>query len=169
MFISRVLPVSILMAVSAASVAAQSSPEKNPSVVPSTDVGQLSSSGSADLVSPNLKPELNPPRPLDRIRIEEYRPRLNRSGLPPILVFGPDGPRLNQFGLPILVLGPDGVGRPLGRLQQDDALCLTMRTYKVARDDPQSDSTHRAGYSTCQPATRFQVHTAEERVFRAEP
>jgi hypothetical protein len=145
MLISRVLPVSLLLAVSAASVAAQSSPEKNPDVVPSIKFGQLNSSGSADLASPSQKPELNPPRPLDRIRIEEYRPRLNQDGLPPTLVLGPDG------------------------LHPDDGICLTMRTYKVARDNPQSDSTHAVGYSTCQPGARFQVRTTEERVFSAKP
>jgi hypothetical protein len=74
-------------------MAAQSSPEKNPDVVPSINFGQLNSSGSADLASPSQKPQLNPPRPLDRIRIEEYRPRLNQDGLPPTLVLGPDGLR----------------------------------------------------------------------------
>jgi hypothetical protein len=44
-----------------------------------------------------------------------------------------------------------------------------MRTYKVRRDDPQSDSTHAVGYSTCQPAARFHVRTAEERVLPAKP
>jgi len=141
----RLLPFSLLIAVGAASVAAQSSPEKNPVVVQSTDSGQVNASGSADLLSPNLKPDLNPPKPLDRIRAGEYHPRLNQFGLPHVLVLGPDG------------------------LSQDDTLCYAIRSYKVARDDPQSDSTHPAGYSTCQPATRFHVHTTEERVLAPTP
>lgn len=164
MLISRLLPVSLLIAVSAASVAAQSSPEKNPGVVPSTDVGQLNSSGGADLASPSLKPELNPPRPLDGVRIEEYRPQLKQLGsswAPPPAAKNP-ATGLRESPPPTVVLGPDG-------LQADDALCLTMRTYKVARDGPHSDSTHAVGYSTCQPARRFHVHTAEERVFPSKP
>jgi len=109
------------------------------------DSGQVNASGSADLLSPNLKPDLNPPKPLDRIRAGEYHPRLNQFGLPHVLVLGPDG------------------------LSQDDTLCYAIRSYKVARDDPQSDSTHPAGYSTCQPATRFHVHTTEERVLAPTP
>jgi hypothetical protein len=144
MSIFRLLPVSLLIAVSAALVLAQSSPEKAPVVVPSTDSRLLNSSGSVDLLSPNLvspnpKTEFHPAEPLDRIRVGEY------------------SSRLNQFSVPRTVLGPDG-------LSQDDTLCYTMRSYKVARDDPKSDSTHAAGYSTCQSATRFHVHTTEERV-----
>jgi hypothetical protein len=45
-------------------------------------------------------------------------------------------------------------------LVQDDGVCLSMRTYRVVRDDPKSDSTRAAGYSECQPAARFQVRTA---------
>jgi hypothetical protein len=45
-------------------------------------------------------------------------------------------------------------------LQQDEAICYTLRTYRVARENPDSDSTRPAGYSTCQRATRFQLRTA---------
>ncbi len=44
---------------------------------------------------------------------------------------------------------------------QTDTLCYSMRSYKVARDNPDSDSTHAVGYSTCQPAARFRTHTIE--------
>jgi hypothetical protein len=46
-------------------------------------------------------------------------------------------------------------------LQQDEKTCYTLRTYRVARETPDSDSTRPAGYSTCQRATRFQLKTAE--------
>jgi hypothetical protein len=168
MLIFRLLPVSLLLAVSAVSAAAQSSPEKNPSVVPSTDIGQQSS--SADLASP-ITPELNPLRPLDGMGIEEYRPRSNQFGSSwgPPPVAKNRGTELAELLPPApeslppnRVLGADG-------LQPEDTLCLTMRTYKVARDDRRSDSTHAVGYTTCQPATRFHVHTADERVFPAKP
>ena len=45
-------------------------------------------------------------------------------------------------------------------LAQDDAVCYSMRSYRVTRDDPGSDSTRLAGYSECQPATRFQLKAA---------
>lgn len=43
---------------------------------------------------------------------------------------------------------------------QDDTTCLTLRTYRVARMDPESDAIRFAGYSTCQPSVRFQLKTA---------
>jgi hypothetical protein len=42
----------------------------------------------------------------------------------------------------------------------DEATCLTLRTYRVARVDPESDTTKFAQYSTCQPSVRFQFKTA---------
>jgi hypothetical protein len=47
-------------------------------------------------------------------------------------------------------------------LTQNDATCYSIRAYRVKRDDPDSDSTRPAGYSTCQPASRFQVKEAGE-------
>jgi hypothetical protein len=126
MSIFRLLPLSLLIAVPAVSVAAQSYPEKSPMAVQSTD------SGTA-------------PKPLDRIRIDQYRPQLNQFGLPHVFLGGPDGQ------------------------SQDGSLCYAMRSYKVARDDPHSDSTHAAGYSTCQPATRFHVHSTGEGVRPVTP
>jgi hypothetical protein len=43
-----------------------------------------------------------------------------------------------------------------------DSLCLSIRSYLVARDAPDSDSTHLVGSSTCQPASRYRLKTAEE-------
>lgn len=40
-----------------------------------------------------------------------------------------------------------------------DATCYTLRTYVVARDSKDSDSTHPAGYSTCQPSAQYQLKT----------
>jgi hypothetical protein len=49
-------------------------------------------------------------------------------------------------------------------LNQNDATCYSIRVYRVKRDDPESDSTKPAGYSTCQPSARFQVKTAVDSV-----
>jgi hypothetical protein len=43
-----------------------------------------------------------------------------------------------------------------------DATCYTMRSYVVARDSNNSDSTHLVSYSTCQPAARYGVKTTEQ-------
>jgi hypothetical protein len=136
MLIPGLLSFSLLITASAGLVAAQSSSANN-SIVQSTGSREMNSSGSIDLFSPGPNPELTP---LDRIRVDEYHPRLNRFGLPHALVLGPDG------------------------VAQEDTFCYSIRGYKVARDNPQSDSTHAIGYSTCQPATRFRMHSAELRV-----
>jgi hypothetical protein len=46
----------------------------------------------------------------------------------------------------------------------DDNTCLTMRSYVVARDSEDSDSTHLVSYTTCQPSARYRVKTTEMRV-----
>jgi hypothetical protein len=40
-----------------------------------------------------------------------------------------------------------------------DVTCYTIRTYVVARDSKDSDATHPAGYSTCQPSAQYQLKT----------
>jgi hypothetical protein len=44
--------------------------------------------------------------------------------------------------------------------EQNDETCLYIRSYRVTRDHPESDATRPAGYSTCQPAARFQTKYA---------
>jgi len=46
---------------------------------------------------------------------------------------------------------------------QNGVTCLSIRSYRVTRDDPKSDTTRLVGYSTCQPSTRFQVKEADDR------
>jgi hypothetical protein len=45
-------------------------------------------------------------------------------------------------------------------LEQDDATCYTIRAYRVARENPDSDVVRPVGYSTCIRASRFQFKTA---------
>jgi len=40
-----------------------------------------------------------------------------------------------------------------------DMTCYRIRAYLVARDSKDSDSTHPAGYSTCQPSAQYQLKT----------
>jgi len=39
--------------------------------------------------------------------------------------------------------------------------CLNIRSYVVARDSKDSDSTHLVDYSTCQPASRYRLKTIQ--------
>jgi hypothetical protein len=135
MSISKLLALSLLITVIAAPVAAQTSPQKSPLVDQATSPGRLQLSGSTHLPALNLNAAPDPANPLGRIHIEEYQPRLDHFVLPPVLRL----PSVGEF--------------------QDDIVCYAIRSYKVARDDPQSDSTHADGYSTCQPATRFHVNS----------
>jgi hypothetical protein len=43
------------------------------------------------------------------------------------------------------------------------ATCFTMRSYVVARDSKDSDSTHPTGYSTCQPASKYRVKATQQK------
>jgi hypothetical protein len=45
---------------------------------------------------------------------------------------------------------------------QGDDICYLIRSYRVARDEKHSDSTHPVKSSTCQPASRYHVRSAEE-------
>jgi hypothetical protein len=66
-----------------------------------------------------------------------------------------------------LLLGPEAdAGMVLSGLSGDlDGVttCLKIRSYVVARDSKDSDSTHPVSYSTCQPSTRYRVRTTEIR------
>jgi hypothetical protein len=46
--------------------------------------------------------------------------------------------------------------------RDSDWTCLFIRDYRVVRDSPHSDSTHRDGYTTCVPAARFRMYTTLE-------
>jgi hypothetical protein len=77
-----------------------------------------------------------------------------------------------EFRRPVLPLGaqppvhPDGIGLSDQRYvqlragEQSDVTCYSIRSYRVTRDDPESDSTSPAGYSTCQPVSQFQLKDA---------
>jgi hypothetical protein len=59
------------------------------------------------------------------------------------------GTRSHRLQGPILRTLPAGRG-----------MCYAMRSYIVARDAPGSDATHIAKYTTCTPASAFQVKRA---------
>ncbi len=140
--ISRLLLVSLLIAVCAAQVAAQSFPEKTLATTQSAESIQQNTSAAPNLplLFPNLQTEQGPAEPLDRIHVDEYSLRSTQLSVPRFLLRNQEQQSLG-----------------------DDNLCYTIRSYKVARDNPQSDSTHAVGSSTCQPAARFHTHTIELR------
>ena len=146
MSVFRLLPFSLLIATGVATLAAQSSPEKTPANILPGKTEWLNSSASANPISPDVRAGLNPPSPLDRILVGDYRPHLNQLNVP--------RSRLQT---------------EIDVQSQDDTLCYSIRNYKVARDGPQSDSTHPAGYATCQPARRFRMHTIDGVILPSQP
>jgi len=44
---------------------------------------------------------------------------------------------------------------------EDDEFCYAIRSYVVARDSKDSDSTHPVSSSTCRPANRYHVKSAD--------
>jgi hypothetical protein len=61
---------------------------------------------------------------------------------------------------PWVKVSPDGKVMAWGV----DETCYSIRSYVVARDNKDSDAVHPVSESTCQPASRYGVHTAEQRV-----
>jgi hypothetical protein len=49
---------------------------------------------------------------------------------------------------------------PSAAMGRSDSACFYIRTYRVTRDNPRSDTTRLAGYSTCQLAGRYQTKNA---------
>jgi hypothetical protein len=128
MSIFRFLSFSLVIAAGVATAAAQSSPEKSPTTE-STATAEYDS--SVTNLFPSLRAERNS-NALDRIRVGDYSP--DRS----------------EFSTPRGWLRTNTE-------PQDGGACLKMRVYKLARDGPNSDSMHPAGYSTCVPAARFKA------------
>jgi hypothetical protein len=136
--ISRLAILLLLVAVCVVPVAAQSSLTSDSATLPP----QLKSPGDSS----------------DRIRVDQFH-------LPSSPLLGTDSHKttVSLSGDPV----PASMGAVHRFLAQDTSgdavsICYSMRSYRVARDDPKSDSTRPAGYSTCQPSTRFQVKSVED-------
>jgi hypothetical protein len=108
--------------------------------------------------SATLPPQVKlPSDSSDRILVEQFRlpakPLLDShdgtfAGLSPNELQPSQGFPLRRF------LKPDTA-------QEDWAsTCYSIRSYRMKRDDPQTDVTRPDGYSTCQPASRFGVKSA---------
>jgi hypothetical protein len=63
-----------------------------------------------------------------------------------------------------LLVGPEAdAGMFLTGMEGPDGTCYAIRSYVVARDSKDSDSTHPVSYSTCQPAKRYVLRTTDMR------
>jgi hypothetical protein len=63
-----------------------------------------------------------------------------------------------------LLVGPEAdAGMFLTGMEGRDGTCYAIRSYVVARDSKDSDSTHPVSYSTCQPAKRYSLRTTDMR------
>jgi hypothetical protein len=86
---------------------------------------------------------------LDGLQVDQYKVSRSKSDTHTFLL-GPEA----DAGM--ILSGLDG--------QLDaDIDCLKIRSYVVARDSKDSDSTHLVRYSTCQPASRYRLKTTELR------
>jgi len=63
-------------------------------------------------------------------------------------------------------LGPEGVLASSPGSLAPESMCYSIRSYVVARDSKHSDSVHPAGYTTCVPATRYRLKTADGHLVR---
>ena len=57
------------------------------------------------------------------------------------------------------------LGSNLGSIhikEERDNVCYTMRSYIVARENRDSDSTKLVGYSTCQPSSKYELKITVE-------
>jgi hypothetical protein len=138
----RLLILSLFLPACVATVAAQSSPDKAPLSSPLPQNG---------LVLPydfrGLIPPLFQNAPAKQLKQPLRQDRFNGSRPAPITYRG-------YLGLPQTGLA--------GNLAQNTTPCYSIRSYRFSREDPKSDSTKFADYSTCQPGTEFHIKNAVE-------
>ncbi len=79
---------------------------------------------------------------------------LNSAETSPIGKFHPASQSLRNFDLHNL----GSIHIEEGR----DNVCYTMRSYIVARENRDSDSTELVGYSTCQPSSKYELRITVE-------
>ena len=128
---------------------------QKPTDTPAGPVLTAAKNQNSSIVTPPTNPperwSLVPDQPTDlgsaqdalsRIRVDQYKVGTSRFGLKP----------------------SDATLYDFNQQPGVDSTCYAIRSYVVARDSKDSDSTHPAGYSTCRPSDRYSVKTAEIRV-----
>jgi hypothetical protein len=61
----------------------------------------------------------------------------------------------------LTALAQDALTKALAERDTNNEICYSMRSIRVERDSPDSDSTHPVGTSTCQRASRYHVKSAQ--------
>jgi hypothetical protein len=141
MYRPRLLVLSLLISLSVATAAAQSSPNNSSDSSKPASVLLRNSQASTVPFQPQLPP------------LADGQSLLDNEGT----ISGND-PFVTRPDIEIQAL--DFRPQHLLTLEQDEKTCFTIRAYRVVRESPDSDSTRPAGYSTCQPTTRFQLKDA---------
>ena len=97
-----------------------------------------------------------------RLRIDQFGSTSATFSQNPWLSFQTaEPPRLGQDQVKIKVFHLPEVGNfAIPPYLFADHYCLKIRSYLMARDGKNSDSTHQVGYSTCLPASRYRLRTA---------
>jgi hypothetical protein len=65
---------------------------------------------------------------------------------------------------PVAASGPFSALPPVRTDIRPAESCYAIRSYVVARDEKDSDSTHLVHYSVCQPASRYRLRTAQAEI-----
>ncbi len=90
---------------------------------------------------------------LDPVRVDQYHPDRHEDDSAPTFV----AKARSSARMPDFLLDGDG-----------DTACFKIRSYVVARDSKDSDSTHPVSYTTCQPSSRYGLKTTEMRTSSAD-
>ena len=103
--------------------------------------------------------------PPPELRLPPTLPQYIFRGAPSNLLQGDSLPRLTlnpaQDNKPQTYLGlPSNLSQNRLLVPPKNQLCYAMRSYRFNRDNPTSDSTDFAEYSTCQSAADFQMKAA---------
>jgi hypothetical protein len=141
MYIPRLLALSLLISACVAPAAAQSPSENIPGSFYSEPLGTLPQDALASIRLIPIQPPID--IDVDRLRLPRAKSGAAQAGN-------------HDWDFKAPSLSHKRV------LAQGEATCLSIRNYRVTRDDPESDTTRLVGYSTCQPATKFQVKEAGE-------
>jgi len=112
------------------------------SSVAATDSEKAAVSSEPWSISPSLETKANVPQdPLTRL--ETSQP--------------PDYRNDQHQGTKTFLFPSPGKGFVISPEALADNSCFAIRSYVMARDSKDSDSTHLAGYSTCVPSSKYQV------------
>ncbi len=120
-----------------------------------TPLSAQSASRSPETSSPFAAVSPNVPNNFDLFQLLSPLDMRSMSLSPEILA----GEKKNDS--PELISKEEAVRQTL-ELEANQSACLTLRTYRVVRESPGSDSTRPAGYTTCVPSARFKLKTAVE-------